>query len=272
MFIRDRIQATGRLIDHFVVPALADTEGGHVQIIIFSLLLGGMIGIIARNGGTMGIVARVTPFADSPKRGKIATWAAGLAIFFDDYANTLIVGNTMRPITDRLRISREKLAYIVDSTAAPVAALVPISTWVGYEISLIGDGLRIAAQQNPHAAEVIQAQSPFAVFLETIPFLFYPLLALSFVVMTSVMNRDFGPMAKAELRALNSGELHRPGATLAMDTSSDLMEPKIGLPHRWWNAALPVLTVIVVVLVVLYSTGRSAVSPDAPLRLSLIHI
>lgn len=260
------IQATGRLIDHFVVPALADTEGGHVQIIIFSLLLGGMIGIIARNGGTMGIVASVTPFADSPKRGKIATWAAGLAIFFDDYANTLIVGNTMRPITDRLRISREKLAYIVDSTAAPVAALVPISTWVGYEISLIGDGLRIAAQQNPHAAEVIQAQSPFAVFLETIPFLFYPLLALSFVVMTSVMNRDFGPMAKAELRALNSGELHRPGATLAMDTSSDLMEPKTGLPHRWWNAALPVLTVIVVVLVGLYSTGRSAVSPDAPLR------
>lgn len=260
------IQATGRLIDHFVVPALADTEGGHVQIIIFSLLLGGMIGIIARNGGTMGIVARVTPFADSPKRGKIATWAAGLAIFFDDYANTLIVGNTMRPITDRLRISREKLAYIVDSTAAPVAALVPISTWVGYEISLIGDGLRIAAQQNPHAAEVIQAQSPFAIFLETIPFLFYPILALSFVVMTSVMNRDFGPMAKAELRALNSGELHRPGATLAMDTSSDLMEPKTGLPHRWWNAALPVLTVIVVVLVGLYSTGRSAVSPDAPLR------
>ena len=258
------LKATGRLIDQFVVPALADAD--HVAILVFSLLLGGMVGIIARNGGTMGIVESVTPFARSAKRGKIATWAAGLAIFFDDYANTLIVGNTMRPITDRLRISREKLAYIVDSTAAPVAALVPISTWVGYEISLISDGLRIAAEQNPNGADVILSQNPFDLFLQTIPFLFYPLLALLFVLMTSVMNRDFGPMAEAELRAATKGELHRPGATLATDTSSELMSPKKGLTHRWWNATLPVLTVIVVVLAGLYTTGRTSVGPNASLR------
>ena len=79
----------------------------------------------------------------------------------------------MRPITDRLKISREKLAYVVDSTAAPVAALIPISTWVGYEISLISDGLRIAAEQNPAQAEALLATSPFTVFIHTIPFLFY---------------------------------------------------------------------------------------------------
>ena len=258
------LKATGRLIDQFVVPAL--TNADHVAILVFSLLLGGMVGIIARNGGTMGIVESVTPFARTPKRGKIATWAAGLAIFFDDYANTLIVGNTMRPITDRLRISREKLAYIVDSTAAPVAALVPISTWVGYEISLISDGLRIAAEQNPNGADVILSQNPFDLFLQTIPFLFYPILAVLFVLMTSVMNRDFGPMAEAELRAATKGELHKPGATLATDTSSELMSPKKGLTYRWWNAALPVLTVIVVVLAGLYTTGRTSVGPDASLR------
>ena len=258
------LKATGRLIDQFVVPALTDAD--HVAILVFSLLLGGMVGIIARNGGTMGIVESVTPFARTPKRGKIATWAAGLAIFFDDYANTLIVGNTMRPITDRLRISREKLAYIVDSTAAPVAALVPISTWVGYEISLISDGLRIAAEQNPNGADVILSQNPFDLFLQTIPFLFYPILAVLFVLMTSVMNRDFGPMAEAELRAATKGELHKPGATLATDTSSELMSPKKGLTYRWWNAALPVLTVIVVVLAGLYTTGRTSVGPDASLR------
>jgi len=258
------LKATGRLIDQFVVPALTDAD--HVAILVFSLLLGGMVGIIARNGGTMGIVESVTPFARSARRGKIATWAAGLAIFFDDYANTLIVGNTMRPITDRLRISREKLAYIVDSTAAPVAALVPISTWVGYEISLISDGLRIAAEQNPNGADVILSQNPFDLFIQTIPFLFYPLLALLFVLMTSVMNRDFGPMAEAELRAATKGELHRPGATLATDASSELMNPKKGLTYRWWNAALPVLTVIVVVLAGLYTTGRTSVGPDASLR------
>ena len=258
------LKATGRLIDQFVVPAL--TNADHVAILVFSLLLGGMVGIIARNGGTMGIVESVTPFARTAKRGKIATWAAGLAIFFDDYANTLIVGNTMRPITDRLRISREKLAYIVDSTAAPVAALVPISTWVGYEISLISDGLRIAAEQNPNGADVILSQNPFDLFLQTIPFLFYPILAVLFVLMTSVMNRDFGPMAEAELRAATKGELHKPGATLATDTSSELMSPKKGLTYRWWNAALPVLTVIVVVLAGLYTTGRTSVGPDASLR------
>ena len=259
------LTATRRLIDQFVVPAIADVDGGHTQILVFSLLLGGMVGIIARNGGTMGIVEAVTPFARTAKRGKIATWIAGLAIFFDDYANTLIVGNTMRPITDRLKISREKLAYIVDSTAAPVAALVPISTWVGYEISLIGDGMRIAAEQNPAGAEVLLGVSPFAMFIQTIPYLFYPILAILFVLMTSMTDRDFGPMAAAERRASSEGHLFRPGATLATDTSSHLMDPKEGLTHRWWNAALPVVAVIAVVFIGLYATGRASTGPGASL-------
>jgi Na+/H+ antiporter NhaC len=259
------LSATWRLIDTFVVPALGDTDGGHTQVVVFSLLLGGMVGIIARNGGTMGIVEAVAPFARTTVRGKLATWAAGLAIFFDDYANTLIVGTTMRPITDRLKISREKLAYLVDSTAAPVAALIPISTWVGYEISLIADGLRIAAQQNPEQAAALVTASPFAIFLHTIPYLFYPLLALYFVFLTSVWDRDFGPMAEAEQRAASGGGLHRPDAQLTTDTSAHIMDPKEGTKHRWWNAGVPVLTVIVVVLVGLYATGRAGAGPDASL-------
>jgi Na+/H+ antiporter NhaC len=259
------VSGTGRLIDQFVVPALGDVDGGHTQIVVFSLLLGGMVGIIARNGGTMGIVEAVAPFARTPRRGKLATWAAGLAIFFDDYANTLIVGNTMRPITDRLKISREKLAYVVDSTAAPVAALIPISTWVGYEISLISDGLRIAAEQNPAQAEALLATSPFTVFIHTIPFLFYPLLALFFVFLTSVTDRDFGPMAAAEKRADSGRGLYREGAQLATDTSGHLMDPKDGVRHRWWNAGVPVLTVVTVVLVGLYTSGRADSGPDASL-------
>ncbi len=259
------ISATWRLIDHFVVPGLANTDDGHTQVVVFSLLLGGMVGIIARNGGTMGIVQAVAPFARNARRGKLATAFAGLAIFVDDYANTLIVGNTMRPITDRLKISREKLAYLVDSTAAPVAALVPISTWVGYEISLIADGLRIAAQQNPAGTDALLAVSPFSIFIQTIPFRFYSLLTIVFVLLTSAMNRDFGPMAAAERRAATEGHLYRPDATLATDTSSHLMEAKDGAPQVWWNAGIPVATVILVVLVGLYTTGRASVAPDASL-------
>jgi Na+/H+ antiporter NhaC len=262
------VSAVWRTIDTFAVPALADMDGGHTQIIVFSLLLGGMVGVISKNGGTLGTVEAVSPFARTPRRGKLATWMAGLAIFFDDYANTLIVGNTMRPITDRLKISREKLAYLVDSTAAPVAALIPISTWVGYEISLINDGLRIAAEQNAADAALSSSlleASPFAVFIHTIPFLFYPLLALFFVFLTSIMDRDWGPMAQAEQRAARGAGLFREGAMLATDTSALMEEPKPGTPRRWWNAAIPVLTVILVVLVGLYATGRAGAGPDANL-------
>lgn len=254
-----------RVIDQFVVPTLGDLDGGHPQIVVFSLLLGGMVGIISRNGGTQGIVDAATPFARTRRRGKIATWLAGMAIFFDDYANTLIVGNTMRAITDRLKISREKLAYLVDSTAAPLAALVPLSTWVGYEISLIADGLRIAAEQNPAMADALLAANPFTVFIETIPYRFYPLLALYFAALTAFSRLDFGPMASAEARAASGGGLYRPGAQLAAATESENIDAKPGVEPRWWNAAVPVLTVIVVVLFGLYATGRASAGPDAPL-------
>ena len=105
------------IIDRFIQPAIADPY--HAGIIIFSLLLGGMVGVISKNGGTLGIVSIIMRWAKTPRSGQLATWLMGLVIFFDDYANTLIVGHTMRPITDKLKVSREKLAFIVDSTAAP---------------------------------------------------------------------------------------------------------------------------------------------------------
>ncbi len=261
------VQATWRLVDQYVVPALGDTDAGHTQIVIFSMLLGGMVGMISRNGGTMGVVRAVAPLARNRRRGKIATALAGLAIFFDDYANTLVVGNTMRPITDRLKISREKLAYLVDSTAAPVAALVPVSTWVGYEVSLIGGGLSAAAGEATGAdAAFLAGLSPYTVFIESIPYLFYPLLALSFVFLTSFMNRDFGPMARAEARAAAGKGLHREGAMLATDTSASFVDATEGTPQRWWNAGIPVLTVVLVVLGGLYTSGSAVTGPGADLK------
>ena len=261
------LQATWRLVDQYVVPALSNTDSGHTQIVVFSLMLGGMVGIISRNGGTRGVVRAVAPLARNRRRGKIATSLAGLGIFFDDYANTLVVGNTMRPITDGLKVSREKLAYLVDSTAAPVAALVPVSTWVGYEVSLIAGGLDAASGEATGADAAFLADlSPYTVFLETIPYLFYPLLALAFVFLTSYMNRDFGPMARAEARAASDGGVLRPGSRPAAEISESFVNSKEGVPERWWNAGLPVATVVLVVLGGLYTSGRAAVGADASLR------
>src|SRR5690625_1346596 len=136
-------------------------------------MIGGMVGIISKNGGTHGVVKHVIGWARSARRGQLAAAVMGLVIFFDDYANTLVVNNTMRPVTDRLRVSREKLAYIVDSTAAPIACIALVSTWIGYEVGLIGqavdriDGLSMSA---------------YGMFLSSIPFSFYPILAIFFVL------------------------------------------------------------------------------------------
>src|SRR5690554_6587212 len=207
------------VLDHYILNALLDP--GHASVILFSVLIGSIVAVISKNGGMQGVVNRLIKYATNRRSGMLTTYFLGLAIFFDDYANTLIVGNTMRPITDRLKISREKLAYLVDSTAAPVAAMVPISTWVGYEISLIADGIAIAEAQHPAGGPImadLASTSPFLIFIHTIPYLFYPILALFFVFLTSAMNRDWGPMAAAERRASTGGGLYRPGAQLAMDT------------------------------------------------------
>jgi Na+/H+ antiporter NhaC len=253
----DPISATMRTIDSLVAPALVNPN--HAAILIFSFLLAGMVGVISRNGGTRGIVEAVRPLATSPRRAQLATYLSGLAIFFDDYANTLIVGNTMRPITDRMHVSREKLAYIVDSTAAPVTAIVFVSTWVGFEISLIGQGLAAAAAAGGGSIETLALAeaNPFTVFLHSIPYLFYPILSLLMVGLVIALQRDFGPMLRAEQRASRGEGVFREGAMLMSEAGSQEMEPDPGTPLRWFNAVLPVVSVVAVVLLGLYFEGRA---------------
>lgn len=230
----------------YVRGALADED--HVSIVLFTLMIGGMVGIISKNGGTQGIVNNIVRWANTSQRGQIATWALGLVIFFDDYANTLVVGKTMRPVTDKLRISREKLAYIVDSTAAPVASLALVTTWIGYEVGLIG----AAADRIDGLTE-----SAYSIFLNSLGYSFYPLLALFFVLIVGITRRDWGPMYKAELRARTTGQV----APESVDTEESKEEEKEitpipGKPQRAINAVIPVMVLIVGVLWGLYATGE----------------
>jgi len=114
----------------FVRGALADSD--RASIVLFTMMIGGMVGIITRNGGMASIVLSIVSRAKTAVGGQVAVWLMGLMIFFDDYSNTLVVGNTARSLTDHLKISREKLAYIVDSTAAPVACTVSTRFWRSY--------------------------------------------------------------------------------------------------------------------------------------------
>jgi len=235
-----------RAIDHYIIQALADSD--HVSIIIFSLLLGGMVGIVSRSGGMIGLVEVLIPRATNSRRGQMVTWLLGILVFFDDYANTLLVGNTMRPVTDRLKISREKLAYIVDSTAAPISSIALISTWIGYEVSLIGDSLK-AIGADPSRA--------YGIFIESLPYRFYPILALVFGLMIAGSLRDFGPMLKAERRALK-GKTIADRALPLSDFDGAALQPPEGKPRRWINALLPVLVVLGVTFAGLWYTGRGS--------------
>lgn len=230
----------------YVLSALADTD--RASVILFSLMIGGMVGIVSKNGGMLGVVNKIVGWANNRRRGQLATGFLGLAIFFDDYANTLVVGNTMRPVTDRLRISREKLAYIVDSTAAPVACIALITTWIGYEVGLIGTAVAQIDGFDDGA---------YSIFLSSIPYNFYPILSILFVFLVSFSGRDYGPMRKAEIRAGTTGQLLSPTAKVG-ESSMDgkELEPIPHKPQRAINAVLPVVVLVVGVLASLYVTGE----------------
>ena len=198
----------------FVTQAIADFD--RASIILFTMMIGGMVGIITRNGGMASVVKAIVSRARTAIGGQIAVWLMGLMIFFDDYSNTLVVGNTARSLTDHLRISREKLAYIVDSTAAPVACIALITTWIGYQIGLVDQALK-----STDGLAHVQA---YSVFVNSIPYSFYPILAILFVFMISASGRDFGPMLKAEIRARNG--LVKPEVAEALPAvQGDELEP-----------------------------------------------
>jgi Na+/H+ antiporter NhaC len=243
---------TGMLAVFQVHVRDAVANADHAAIMLFTFMIGGMVGIVSRNGGMMGVVNGIASWASTRQRGQVATAAMGVAIFFDDYANTLVVGNTMRPVTDALRISREKLAFLVDATAAPIACIALVTTWVGYEISLIGE-----ATATLEGFE----QAPYLLYLNSIAYSFYPLLMLVFVFLIAGTGRDFGAMASAEGRAAAA-----PAGTADSAETKDAQDPDLmpahGIPLRAVNAVVPVAVLIAGVPISLYITGEGETLVD----------
>jgi Na+/H+ antiporter NhaC len=245
------------VISHYLIGALTPAgEGGapdtgHASIIVFTLLIGGLVAIVSRNGGMQGIVNIIARTARSARSGQFATWLLGIAIFFDDYANSLVVGNTMRSITDRLRISREKLAYIVDSTAAPVAALAFITTWIGAELGYIGEA-------TSQIGSFPEGLNPYGIFLNSLAYSFYPILALIFILIIIFTGRDFGPMLGAERRARLSGQVSRDlNPAEEGQAGGEDLSPLPGIIPKAFNAVIPILVLIAGVIIGLLYTGWS---------------
>ncbi|MCO4813010.1 MAG: Na+/H+ antiporter NhaC family protein [Gammaproteobacteria bacterium] len=229
----------------FVTGAIADFD--RASIILFTMMIGGMVGIITRNGGMASIVRAIVSRAKTAVGGQVAVWLMGLMIFFDDYSNTLVVGNTARSLTDHLKVSREKLAYIVDSTAAPVACIALITTWIGYQIGLVDQALG-----SIPALSDVQA---YSVFIHSIPYSFYPILAIVFVLMISASGRDFGPMFTAEVRARNGAVKPETSEDLP-SIQGDELSPKDKIPLRAINAFVPIIALVIALMVSLVLLGE----------------
>ncbi|MTI49000.1 MAG: Na+/H+ antiporter NhaC family protein [Firmicutes bacterium] len=235
------------MIINIMLGSLADSW--NAGIILQCLAIGGLIALISKMGGAKAISEKLAKKANSSRSAQLITWVLGLLVFFDDYSNALIVGPIMRPVTDKMKISREKLAFIIDATAAPIAGIALISTWIGYELSLIKDGYSYIGQEV----------NAYNVFLETIPFRFYNILILIFIVATAIFLREFGPMLKAEMRALKTGKLLGDNAKPMISSDTSEIVPDEDIKLSVWNAIIPIGMLIISSLVGFYHNGYLAI-------------
>ena len=216
-----------RMCDQYIVGTV--TDSWNVTLMLFILSVGGLIAVMARMGGTQAMALAMAKKSKNTKHALVVTWIMGIIIFFEDMANSLIVGPTMRPVTDELRISREKLSYVIDSTAGPVTDMAFISSWVAYEIGMIGIALTTAG---------LAVENTYGIFLETVPYRFYNIFAIALVIIIILTQKDYGPMYAAEKRARLSGNLVNEGSTPMMSKELDAMNVKEGTPLRICNAVV----------------------------------
>ncbi|MCY6960584.1 Na+/H+ antiporter NhaC family protein [Clostridium brassicae] len=229
-------------------------------IILQCLTIGGLIALITKMGGAKAVAEALSKKAKTPVSAQLITWFLGICVFFDDYANSLIVGPIMRPISDKMKISREKLSFIIDATAAPIAGIAVISTWVGYELSLIKDGYESIGQHV----------SAYNLFVQTIPYRFYNILILIFIVFSALFLREFGPMLKAERRARTTGKLLADGAQPMASDNGEEMEPKEGIQLRVRNALIPILVLIIGAFLGFYYSGYNAIMADTKANAEIV--
>ncbi|WP_317363530.1 Na+/H+ antiporter NhaC family protein [Campylobacter helveticus] len=252
--IYDTLVESFSKIINYVLKSVSDPV--NAGIILQILCIGGLVALITKMGGAKAIALKFAKRAKTAVSAQLNTWFIGLLIFFDDYANLLIVGPIMRPLADRFKISREKFAFIIDSTAAPVAGIAIISTWIGLEVSLI---------KNAYASIGINDVSAFGIFVETIPYRFYNIFMLFFVALTAIMGREFGSMYAAQIRAKTTGQIAPMPKSASLDTAEledQFLAPKEDIKIRAFDAIVPVMTLIILAILGFYFNGFAALEGE----------
>ena len=230
--LRDALQA---LVDVY-------KSDGNTRTIMFSALMGSLIALTQRSGGVAGFIRLVTEtgFVSTKRGAQLLASFLGLGIFLESNITCLVSGTVSRPLFDKFRLSREKLAYLCDSTSAPVCILIPMNGWGAFIISVLA---------------VQGIDQPLRTLLQANVFNFYAFLAVAFAFYVAVTGRDWGPMADAEKRAHDTGKVMRDGAEPLVSTDVLALETKDGVEPHARNMIVPLLTMLVAMPVGLYITG-----------------
>src|SRR5699024_1134448 len=232
----------------------------NVYILLFVLLLGILTSFVSMMGGTLAFGEWMIRRVKTRAGAQIMTMILGIIIFIDDYFNSLTVGPISRQLTDKHRVSRAKLAYVVDSTAAPVSVIAPISSWGAYIIGLIG---AVLVSQN------VTDYSSFGAFMVMIPMNFYVWAALGMVFVIAIRQSDFGPMKKHELRAIKTGQVKSDDEERSEEKENELPTSSIGKSS---DLFIPIILLFIATIGMIYWDGLQAVKADPDLSTSLIDI
>ncbi|MEL7123907.1 MAG: Na+/H+ antiporter NhaC family protein [Bacteroidota bacterium] len=242
------------------VQALVDVfkDDGNTRTIFFCALVGALIIFIQRSGGVEGFIGWINKILvkyEARKEGsnrvivQLMAWLTGMVIFVETSISVLTVGTLYRPIFDRLKIPREKLAYIADSSSAPASILIPFNGWGAFIMALL------LAQGF---------DNPFAVMINALVYNFYPMLALLFVLFIILSQRDFGPMAKAEKRAREEGKVMADDAVpMIADELTDVPIVE-GVKPKAYNMVIPIAIMVFLMPIMLMYTGWGAAMTDMP--------
>jgi len=232
------IAALDNVVNEGIIAAVSGTAG----IFVFLVILGAMVALINKAGGSAAFGRWAEKNIKSRAGAAIATFILGILIFIDDYFNCLTVGSVMRPVTDRHKISRAKLAFLIDATAAPICMIAPVSSWAA-AVSEFTEGTGF---------------SGIELFVRAIPYNFYSLLMLVFIVAITLMKFDFGPMKLHEFNAMTKGDLFTSGAEEFSEEASDSANPK----GRVIDLILPVIVLVVLSVIGLIYVGEFFAGAD----------
>jgi Na+/H+ antiporter NhaC len=238
-----------RVVTEALVPQLTDSYNAGVLVLL--VFIGGFVALVEQSGGAGAFARRVAHRVTSPLRAQLGAWIGGILIFFSDLGTPLIVGPVFRPLTDRLRVSRQKLALILDATSSPVAVLIPFIGWGVYAMGLIQKAFTELGTDAPGAE--------YAAFVAAIPFQFYAWLAIATVPLVALSGRDWGAMADAEAAAARGTPI---GNDIGLEGLPDHPDARASLV---WMPLVAMGTTLLVVLGPLdFRCSRCRVGPSGP--------